>query len=72
MVSGLIAAQFPGLRGQPVSRLGAGRDNEVFRVGGKWVLRFPRRANRVAWLTREITVMAWRRKRWRRGFPSSS
>lgn len=56
-VSGLIAAQFPDLRGRPVRRLGAGWDNELFRVGGEWVLRFPRRAERVAWLTREITIM---------------
>ncbi len=57
-VSGLIAAQFPGLRGRPVSRLGAGWDNELFSVGGDWILRFPRRAERVAWLTREITIMS--------------
>jgi aminoglycoside phosphotransferase (APT) family kinase protein len=58
LVSGLVAAQFPGLRGRPVSWLGAGRDNELFSVGGDWILRFPRRAERVAWLTREITIMS--------------
>lgn len=58
LVSGLIAAQFPGLRGQPVNWLAAGWDNELFSVGGEWILRFPRRAERVPWLTREITIMS--------------
>jgi aminoglycoside phosphotransferase (APT) family kinase protein len=57
VVSHLIAAQFPELGGQPVSRLGTGWDNELFSVGGEWILRFPRRAERVAWLAREITIM---------------
>jgi aminoglycoside phosphotransferase (APT) family kinase protein len=56
-VSCLIAAQFPGLAGQQVARLGAGWDHELFSVG-EWILRFPRRAERVPWLTREIVIMA--------------
>jgi aminoglycoside phosphotransferase (APT) family kinase protein len=58
VVSGLIAAQFPALRGQPVRWLGAGWDNELFSVGGDWILRFPLRAERVPWLAREITIMS--------------
>jgi aminoglycoside phosphotransferase (APT) family kinase protein len=58
LVTGLIDAQFPGLRGQPVSWLGAGWDNELFSIGDEWILRFPRRAERVPWLTREITIMS--------------
>jgi aminoglycoside phosphotransferase (APT) family kinase protein len=58
LVTGLIDAQLPVLRGQPVSWLGAGWDNELFGVGREWILRFPRRAERVAWLTREITIMS--------------
>jgi aminoglycoside phosphotransferase (APT) family kinase protein len=57
MVSQLVATQFPELRGQPVRRLGAGWDSELYGVGGEWILRFPRRADRVAWLAREITIM---------------
>jgi aminoglycoside phosphotransferase (APT) family kinase protein len=57
IVSGLVASQFPDLRGQAISRLGAGWDHELFTVG-EWILRFPRRAERVPWLTREITIMS--------------
>ena len=57
IVSGLIAAQFPDLPSEPVTRLGQGWDNELFMVG-EWIWRFPRRAERVAWLTREIHVTA--------------
>ncbi|MBO0774499.1 MAG: phosphotransferase [Actinobacteria bacterium] len=57
VVSALIAAQFPGLAGREVSRLGAGWDHELFCLGGEWILRFPRRAERVPWLTRETGIM---------------
>jgi aminoglycoside phosphotransferase (APT) family kinase protein len=58
VVSGLVAAQFPDLAGRPVARYGAGWDNELFCVGGEWIFRFPRRAERVPWLVREIEIMA--------------
>ncbi len=57
LVAGLIAAQFPELAGQPVSRFGAGWDNELFGVGEQWILRFPKRAECVPWLLREIEIM---------------
>jgi hypothetical protein len=58
IVSGLVAAQFPDLGGQAVTRLGCGWDHEVFCVGGEWIFRFPRRAERVPWLIREIQITA--------------
>lgn len=58
LVSELIGSQFPQLAGQPVSWFGAGWDNELFRVGEQWILRFPKRAERVPWLLREIEIMA--------------
>jgi aminoglycoside phosphotransferase (APT) family kinase protein len=58
VVSGLVAAQFPDLAGREVARYGAGWDNELFCVGGEWIFRFPRRAERVPWLTREIEIMS--------------
>jgi len=57
IVAGLLAGQFPDLAGQPVTRLGAGWDNELFCAAG-WVFRFPRRAERVAWLLREAEITA--------------
>jgi aminoglycoside phosphotransferase (APT) family kinase protein len=57
IVSGLIAVQFPDLASGPVTRLGAGWDHELFSVG-EWIWRFPRRAERVPWLIREIQIMA--------------
>jgi aminoglycoside phosphotransferase (APT) family kinase protein len=57
IVSGLIAAQFPDLAGRTVTRYGAGWDNQLFRVGGEWIFRFPRRAERVPWLVREMEIM---------------
>jgi hypothetical protein len=58
IVSGLIAVQVPDLAGGKVTRLGAGSDHELFAVGGEWILRLPRRAQRAAWLTREIEITA--------------
>lgn len=57
MVSELISVQFPDLAGGEVCRLGAGWDHDLFSVGAEWILRFPKRAERVAWLTREIEIM---------------
>ena len=57
IVSGLIAAQFPDLAGWPVTRLGGGWDHELFSAG-EWIWRFPRRAERVPWLLREIQITA--------------
>jgi hypothetical protein len=58
IVPGLIAVQFPDLAGRKVTRRGAGWDHELFAVGGEWILRFLRRAQRAAWLTREIEITA--------------
>ena len=58
IVSGLLAAQFPDLADQTVTRYGAGWDNQLFRVGDEWIFRFPRRAERVPWLVREMEIMA--------------
>lgn len=57
IVSGLIAVQFPDLVGRKVTRLAAGWDHELF-CAGEWIFRFPRRAERVPWLTREIEITA--------------
>jgi aminoglycoside phosphotransferase (APT) family kinase protein len=57
VVERLVGEQFPELGGLPVRRLGAGWDNELFGVGPEWILRFPRRAERVPWLVREIEIM---------------
>lgn len=57
-MSDVVAAQFPDLAGAPVRRFGAGWDNELYTVGSDWIFRFPKRAERVPWLTREIRIMA--------------
>jgi aminoglycoside phosphotransferase (APT) family kinase protein len=57
IVAGLVAGQFPDLAGQPVTRLGAGWDHELF-CAAEWIFRFPRRAGGVPWLRREIEVIA--------------
>jgi len=53
----LVAEQFPGLAGGAVRWLGARWDNELFAVGSEWILRFPKRSERVAWLLREVEIM---------------
>jgi hypothetical protein len=58
VVSGLIAVQFPDLAGRKVTRLDAGWDHELFAAAGEWISRFPRPAQRAAWLTREIEITA--------------
>lgn len=55
--AGLIAAQFPELRGAPVESLATGWDNTVFLVGERWVFRFPRRAIALPGVRREIAVL---------------
>jgi aminoglycoside phosphotransferase (APT) family kinase protein len=56
IVAGLVAAEFPDLAGQEVTEFGTGWDHQLFCVGSEWIFRFPRRAERVAWLTREIEI----------------
>jgi aminoglycoside phosphotransferase (APT) family kinase protein len=58
IVTELVATQFPDLAAGRVRRFGAGWDHELFAVGTEWIFRFPRRAERVAWLTREIEILA--------------
>lgn len=58
MVSAVVAAQFPEFAGAPVRLFGGGWDNELYSVGAEWIFRFPKRAERVPWLIREIQIMA--------------
>ena len=53
----IVAEQFPEFEGQEAVRFGEGWDNEAFLLGGGWVFRFPRRANRVVWQQREEMVL---------------
>jgi aminoglycoside phosphotransferase (APT) family kinase protein len=52
-VATLVSAQFPDLTGAPVTRVGAGWDNEIYQVGA-WYFRFPRGADNVPWMLREL------------------
>lgn len=45
------------MAGLEIRALGGGWDHELFLVGDEWILRFPRRAERVPWLRREIEIM---------------
>jgi len=56
-VSRLISEQFPGLDSGQVRPLAAGWDNELFTVAGDWVFRFPKRAQQVPCILREIEIM---------------
>ena len=58
MVAELVGGQFPDLAHRPVTRLGAGWDNEVFAVGPDLVFRFPKRADQVSRQTREVQVLS--------------
>lgn len=58
LVARLIADQFPDSSQHAVELLGIGWDNELYSVDDQWVFRFPRRAECVPWLTREIQIMA--------------
>ncbi len=53
----LVGEQFSNLQGRQVRFLAAGWDNELFMVGEDWVFRFPKRAQQVPWLLREIEIM---------------
>jgi hypothetical protein len=55
---GLIAVQFPDLAGRRVARLETGREHELCTAGGVSIVRSPRRAERAAWLTRELQITA--------------
>jgi GrpB-like predicted nucleotidyltransferase (UPF0157 family)/aminoglycoside phosphotransferase (APT) family kinase protein len=57
VVAGVLAAQFPEFAAEPVRRFGAGWDNELYTAGAGWIFRFPKRRERVPWLTREIQIM---------------
>jgi aminoglycoside phosphotransferase (APT) family kinase protein len=54
----IIATRLPALRGLPVSRAGAGYNHEVFAAGDSWLVRFPKGADRVDWLERELAILA--------------
>lgn len=53
----LIGRAFPALRGLPVEPLSEGWDNTVHVVGGRWVFRFPRRAQALPGFRRELAVL---------------
>jgi aminoglycoside phosphotransferase (APT) family kinase protein len=55
-VAELIASQFPDLAGAPARAFGGGWDHDLFTVGSDWIFRFPKRADRVDWLVREIEI----------------
>ena len=57
-VAALVAEQFPDLQAAEVAWLGSGWDHDLFSVGPDWILRFPQRADRVEWLSRETTILA--------------
>jgi aminoglycoside phosphotransferase (APT) family kinase protein len=56
IVAELIASQFPDLADAPVRPFGHGWDHNLFTVGSDWIFRFPKRADRVDWLVREIEI----------------
>ncbi|HXW46106.1 MAG TPA: aminoglycoside phosphotransferase family protein [Streptosporangiaceae bacterium] len=58
LVSELVAAQFGALAGTPVRSFGSGWDHDLFSVGPEWIFRFPKRADRVPWLLREIEILS--------------
>jgi aminoglycoside phosphotransferase (APT) family kinase protein len=53
----LIAGQFPDLAGAAVVPFATGWDNTVYRVGGEWLFRFPRRQIAIPGVRREIAVL---------------
>jgi aminoglycoside phosphotransferase (APT) family kinase protein len=57
-VARVVSAQFPELRGSASRRLGSGWDHELFVLGDdECVFRFPKRAERVPWLLRELEIV---------------
>lgn len=57
LAAGLLAAQFPALRGARVRLLATGWDMTVYLADGQWVCRFPRRQIALAGLSREIGLL---------------
>jgi aminoglycoside phosphotransferase (APT) family kinase protein len=53
----IIGEQFPELRGQEVTLLATGWDNNAFSVGSRWLFRFPRREIALPGIRREIAVL---------------
>lgn len=53
----IISAQFPRLAPVSLEFLGSGWDNDAYLVNAEWVFRFPRRANAVSRVQREIAIM---------------
>lgn len=57
LVASLVGDQFPRFRGCRADPFGAGWDNELFTVSDEWIFRFPKRAECVPGLMREIEIM---------------
>lgn len=55
----VVSSQFPALAGTSVRRLGSGWDHDLYVLGDdeSVVFRFPRRAERVPWLVRELEIL---------------
>jgi aminoglycoside 2''-phosphotransferase len=53
----IVRDQFPDIDVSAVGRIGEGWDNEVYAIG-EWIFRFPRHAEVVPWLEREIELMS--------------
>jgi aminoglycoside phosphotransferase (APT) family kinase protein len=53
----LIADQFPDLGQYEIRWFAEGWDNELYVVGSEWLFRFPKRADVVPWLIRELDIM---------------
>ncbi|MBX2803975.1 MAG: aminoglycoside phosphotransferase family protein [Myxococcales bacterium] len=53
LIRQLLAEQFPALADAPVVPLASGWDNQLFRVGARWIARMPRRAVAVPLLQSE-------------------
>lgn len=57
LVTGLIQRQFPEFSSQNIRLLGAGWDNENYRLGDQYLIRLPRRAIAVPLLEHEIACL---------------
>lgn len=57
LVRALIAEQFPRLDARSVRLVGEGFDNSVWLIDEEWAFRFPRRANAVHLVSRELDVL---------------
>ena len=56
-VADIICAQFPNLRAEVVTYLGEGDDSTAFDVDGRWVFRFPKRAEVESQLLLEMRLL---------------